>query len=226
MSCIFCNIDTSKIENTIIEESKNFYVMTSLGSLVDGYLIIVSKKHLNSMSELSAEEINEYQSLIDKYRKKLKKIYNKYPIVFEHGCPILNSNMNASSIVHAHSHIVNHNFIDENSIIKKYKFKRINSLLDLTKNENYIMYLNDKNKYYISNNFPSVSQLMRKLIADDLGYNEKYDWRKERFIDNIDLTIKKFKNNSIICSKINDISFEIFNIVKKDYDSFDLCLIK
>ena len=52
MNCVFCNIDKSRPENTIIEESDNFIVLPTIGALVDGYLMIVSKKHINSMSEL------------------------------------------------------------------------------------------------------------------------------------------------------------------------------
>ena len=68
MNCIFCNIDNRKIENTIIEETDNFYILPTLGSLVDGYLLIISKKHINSMSELSNQEKEEYKSILKKYR--------------------------------------------------------------------------------------------------------------------------------------------------------------
>ena len=51
-NCPFCNIDTSKIYNTIFEETKNFVVMTTKGSLTDGYIIIVSKKHFYNILEL------------------------------------------------------------------------------------------------------------------------------------------------------------------------------
>ena len=44
MDCVFCNIDNSKVENTIIDESDNFFVLPTIGSLVNGYLLIVSKR--------------------------------------------------------------------------------------------------------------------------------------------------------------------------------------
>ena len=193
MNCTFCNIDTSKIENTIIEETNNFLILPSIGSLVDGYLLIVSKRHVNSMANLSENEKKEYEFLINKYRNLFKKIYNKFPIIFEHGSPILNSNMKASSVIHAHSHIVNHNFIDENSIIKKLKFKEMDNLKFLSKDKNYIMYINSDNKYYITNDFKPISQIIRKIIAKDLGYENMFDWKKYEFLENIYSTIKKTK---------------------------------
>ena len=193
MNCVFCNVDKRQIENTIIDESKNFIVLPSIGALVDGYLIIVSKKHINSMSELKENERVEYEFLIEKYRKKFKKIYNKFPIIFEHGSPINNSVMKVSSIIHAHTHIVNHKFIDEKKVIKKLNFKKVDNLNSLLRKQNYIMYINQKNVCYISYNFEPKSQMMRRIIAQELGYENKFDWKKEMFIENIYLTIRKFK---------------------------------
>lgn len=44
--CPFCNLNTKNIENTILEETENFYIIPSLGALVDGYILVVSKKTL------------------------------------------------------------------------------------------------------------------------------------------------------------------------------------
>lgn len=196
MNCVFCNIDKSRTENTIIEESDNFIVLPTIGALVDGYLMIVSKKHINSMSELKENEKIEYEFLIEKYRNKFKNIYNKFPIIFEHGSPINDSDMKASSVIHAHTHIVNHKFINEESIVKNLNFKILENLNYLSKEQNYIMYINPENICYVSYNFEPVSQMMRKIIAKDLGYENKFDWKKEIFIENINSTIKKFTEGS------------------------------
>ena len=192
MKCIFCDIDHSKIENTIIEETEYFYILPTLGSLVDGYILIVTKRHINSMSELNENELIEYKNIIEKYKNLFKKIYNKAPIVFEHGTPNQNSEMKANSVTHAHTHIVNINFSNENEILEKYNFKKINDFKEINKNTNYIKYISN-NKIYITYNFPSVSQLMRILIAEELNYKDKFDWKKERFDENIISTIERIK---------------------------------
>lgn len=43
MDCIFCDLDKSKLENTILEETENFIVVPALGSLTQGYVLIVAK---------------------------------------------------------------------------------------------------------------------------------------------------------------------------------------
>ena len=192
MKCIFCDMDHSKIENTIIEEKDYFYILPTLGSLVDGYILIVTKRHINSMSELNENELIEYKNIIEKYKNLFKKIYNKTPIVFEHGTPNQNSEMKANSVTHAHTHIVNINFSNEKEILEKYNFKQINDFKEINKNTNYIKYISN-NKIYITYNFPSVSQLMRILIAEELNYKDKFDWKKERFDENIISTIERIK---------------------------------
>lgn len=100
--------------------------------------------------------------------------------------------MKANSVTHAHTHIVNINFSNEKEILEKYNFKEINDFKEINKNMNYIKYISN-DKIYITYNFPSVSQLMRILIAEELNYKDKFDWKKERFDENIISTIERIK---------------------------------
>lgn len=192
-NCIFCVIDESKKYNTIIEETDNFLVLPAVGSLVDGYLLIVYKKHLYSLSSIKEEVKNEYISLINKYRELFKEKYGKYPIVFEHGSPDPKS-FCASCLIHAHSHIVNHNFTNEKEILNKENFKKIKSFYDVKKDTNYIYYKNDNGIDYVSYDFEPISQLMRLFVAKDLKIEDKYNWRTNMFEENIEKTINNFKN--------------------------------
>ena len=174
----------------MLEETNNFIIIPSLGSLVEGYLFIVSKKHYNNMNELGNIEKEEYFNLINKYRNKFINIYCEYPIIFEHG--YIEDN-NTSSVSHAHTHIVNYNFKDELSIINYLNFNIINGIDDIDKKRNYIMYISIDKKIYVSYDFNNVSQLMRVLIAKDLNIENKYNWKNNKFITNIKLTINKLK---------------------------------
>lgn len=189
MKCVFCDIDFSKIENTIIYEGEYFYVLPSVGALVDGYVLIVSKRHVESSICLNQIELNEYKYLINKFQNIFKKIYGKMPIVFEHGTF---DKYSASSVVHAHTHIVNVNFKNEKDILEKYNFFEISDFNLIDKSRNYIKYING-DKIYVTYDFPFVSQLMRILIADEIGISDKYDWKSEKFISNIVSTIEKLK---------------------------------
>lgn len=145
------------------------------------------------MAELNNEEKEEYFTLINKYRELFKKIYNKYPIIFEHGDT--DDNINTSSVKHAHTHIVNHNFKNELNIINELNFCLVNNINDIKLKNNYIMYINQYNQIYVTYNYNSISQLMRILIAKDLDIEDKYNWKRNKFNKNIKLTIDKIKNN-------------------------------
>lgn len=191
--CILCNLDYSKLENTIIEETDNFKIVPAVGSFVDGYLLIVSKRHVYSMVDLNDAEKKEYKKLIEKYRNKFNEIYGKYPIVFEHGTPIVHSKKKASSIVHAHTHIINYNFYDNEKIIDYMNFNKIRDINFINRRSNYITYIDHFGNCYVSYDFDSTSQLMRKLVAEELGLGDEYNWKSYMFMENIISTIDKFR---------------------------------
>ena len=226
--CIFCNIDTTKIYNTILDETDNFVVVPTLGSLVEGYILIVSKKHIFNIGELSIKEQDEYINLVNKYRELFNKIYGKYPIVFEHGTSKNDLNLTSSSVIHAHTHIVNHSFKNESEILNDLNLEEIYSTNDILIDKNYIFYTSQSGKMYITYDFERTSQLMRILIARDLGFEDKYNWKSEEFLDNVEKTIKKIKDNRIpnIEEKhlyeldINDTFFDSLRLDYKDFNKW------
>lgn len=189
--CNFCDLDKSIYYNKILEETKNFFVIPALGSLVEGYVLIVTKEHINSMMELDDIILEEYNKLIEKYRNIYNILYGKYPIIFEHGTPNING-LCTSCVTHAHSHIVNHNYKNESEILKTLNFKKINSINDI-KYQNYIFYQNPLGENFVTYEYNPVRQIMRLLIAKDLKLEEKYNWRQYPFHENIDKTINKIQ---------------------------------
>ena len=192
MSCPFCNFNNDDISNTIIEQTQNFLILPSKGALCDGYLLIVPKQHLNSMNELDNKQKEELNIIIEKYQKKFFEIYNKSPIFFEHGSSQTQI-MSASSVTHAHMHIVNHNFSNQNQIISELNFQKVDKKIFFkNQNKNYISYISPNGEYYISYNFKPVSQQMRIYIARDLNLTDCYNWKTFGFENNIIETIKNF----------------------------------
>ena len=224
--CIYSNIDKDKIYNTILDETDNFIVVPTLGSLVEGYILIVSKHHIYNMGELNNKEKEEYIDLINKYRELFNKIYGSYPIVFEHGTSKKDITLTSSSVIHAHTHIVNHSFKNELEIINNLNLEEIDKINNIVSDKNYIFYISKSGKKYITYYYMNTSQLMRILMAKDLGYESKYNWKNDAFLDNIEKTIKK-----IMADKINkieekylyelDINDTFFDSLRLDYKDFN-----
>jgi diadenosine tetraphosphate (Ap4A) HIT family hydrolase len=85
-------------------ESRNFAAIPSLGSLVEGWLLLVPKKHFISMGALPEELVAEMEGMKAKITAHVGNEYGE-ACVFEHG-PAFASRKVGCSVDHAHLHIV------------------------------------------------------------------------------------------------------------------------
>ena len=74
--CIACEIGKGNIipPGGIIYETDNFFIQQDLETPLKGFLVIVSKKHLKSIAQLSLDEVTELTYLIYKSRFALNEI--------------------------------------------------------------------------------------------------------------------------------------------------------
>ena len=97
--CQFCEIQKGNPE--LVEITKSLKVITNRFpySLWDGqgvvdHLMIVPKKHLDSLNDLSLEEAHEYLQLVSRYENEGYNIYARTPV------------SNRRTIVHQHTHLI------------------------------------------------------------------------------------------------------------------------
>jgi len=202
MNCRFCEIfkngEMKPVYDKPLDETSHFYVVPVLGCLVKGYIMIVSKQHVNSMCYLEKPEKEELKALLEKYRDILKEIYGFYPVVFEHGSSNADSDMSAGSVRHAHMHMVPIKLGNQNEMIESLRLEKI---VDLSKffssvfDKPYIFFMDNARNTYLHNiidiTFPS--QTIRRWIAKDIGLEDQWDWRKDFFEENIITTIDELK---------------------------------
>ena len=76
VECIACSIQSGEVTIPIerIAETKNFVVEQDLEWPIEGFLVIVSRKHINSVDELNEQEMNEFAQLLRKIRVILRKL--------------------------------------------------------------------------------------------------------------------------------------------------------
>jgi diadenosine tetraphosphate (Ap4A) HIT family hydrolase len=103
-SCRFC---TQPEKERILFETENFYVMVSLGPIVEGYLLIVTKQHIGACFNIPPNIITEFLELKDLVRRILISHYGSC-IFFEHGKvgSSLKFNYSNKHCYHAHLHCV------------------------------------------------------------------------------------------------------------------------
>ena len=77
--CIFCEAidkDVDDIKNLVVHKSTNTLIIMNLYPYNNGHLMIVPKRHLGSVDQLSVEESHELMDQILLAEKILRKIYS------------------------------------------------------------------------------------------------------------------------------------------------------
>ena len=170
--------------NEVLLESNSYVVTTSLGAFIEGWTLLISKRHVTSMSQLSLPEIEELDSLIYEIRKTIETNYGP-SIVFEHGALTPGTNFGCG-IDHAHVHIVP--FEDSilpilNKELPGIRWQELGKLEDITLERRQYLFVIDKQQQngLVSNPEEIPSQFMRRVIAKYLGIPEYFDYHKYSF---------------------------------------------
>src|ERR1017187_660591 len=210
------NFNDDNYYNQALFETSNFKVIPSLGSLVEGWLLIIPKKHFISIRAINNSKLySELESLTKQVLDILKFEYGEV-ILFEHG-PVESNKLVGCGVDYAHLHLVpsRFNLIDG---IKKYynynyKWEKVSSIENTPKHkdkEQAYLYIQDQfsNSFITySDNIPS--QLFRKVIANELGTPEDFDWKENHNVENIKKTILRL---SKYAQKINKVNVEIYQV--------------
>lgn len=177
------------LESRIVYETDNFAVIPTLGALVEGYLLVVSKKHYECIGKLPDDLLLELDKVVDKVKSVIWSVYKENVVCFEHGA-ISCSNKFGGCVDHAHLHIVPCNDV-LSSMIKDcgMELVPIDSTDTLShiadKNQPYLYWEDsDGRKFVIQDGF-IPSQFFRKIIASYYSVAEQWDWRQDLNLENL-----------------------------------------
>lgn len=201
------NFFSSESYNQVLFQSENFVVIPSLGSLIEGWLLIVPKEYSLCMGNLSSTLLLELKNLTSFVTAILKSEYG-HVVSFEHGAHLPN-NAIGCGVDYAHLHLVpldinlkseltsNNYLLDWNEV----------SGIELTSlyaaNNLPYLYIEKDGQHFIASNSNIPSQLFRKIIANFLGMPNQYDWKSFSKIDQINRTIARLENYPDFRSEIN-----------------------
>ena len=79
--CPFC----SEEKETMLEESKYFYVIPARAQYCVDHILIVPKRHICLLKSLNHEELEEMMDLINKWDNKLRKHYKNISLLLRDG---------------------------------------------------------------------------------------------------------------------------------------------
>jgi len=188
--------DNREFYDEVLDENDDFFVIPALGSLVEDYVLIVSKRHVLSMCYLNEQEKKNLIDITNKLRMRLKERYDFFPIVFEHGASHSDMNRSACCVIHAHVHVVPIRLSCQEEMCSALEISEIagfEALYKLGKDKPYISFLDNTEKMFFRDvsGAAMLSQIIRQWIARDLG-TTRWDWRLHHFEKNIRATIDEF----------------------------------
>ncbi len=202
--CPYCKeFEEGKLEirgedlgSRILFESDNFLVFPSLGQIVEGYLLIATKKHYIGMAEVPKILYPELEKVQEKVRKVLTENYSS-PLFFEHGA-VSEFKRGGCCIEHAHLHSVPVELDILEDLAKHFKCSQISSFSELkiqseTQTPYFFLQDNSGRRYLFQ--VPEVvpSQYIRQIIAKKLNCGEKWDWRSYLGLEELKKTLEKLR---------------------------------
>ena len=198
---IYKNTD---ISSRVIGETRSFIVFPTIGHFIKYYLIIIPKRHIESMSKLEIDELIELQQFIEKIKTALSQY--GYVVCFEHGGGLKVGG--SCSVYHAHMHIMplpsklrlSSFFHDNCSIEQSNNFtecyislKNTSQYLFTMETDGNISFIDTSNTSHLYS-----SQYFRKKISDYYKINASWNWREYNSIEeNLMDTIRKLKISNI-----------------------------
>jgi hypothetical protein len=144
------------------------------------------------MAHLNKPLLSELNILRREVRDLLTKRYS-HPIAFEHG-PGLPIGMGGGCIDHAHIHVLPSE-IDLLPLLSKYDMKLIgdtNYTYEIERKDRpYLLYEDQRGHIYMGNGENVPSQFIRRIIANELGIPDQWDYAVFPKYELIEATIDK-----------------------------------
>lgn len=206
MNCSYCsNILATHAQGArapwdkILGETPNFVVTPTLGALVEGWLLVISRTHAPAMGSLPVNRLRELGRLLIQVRQQVEMSYGCPTVAFEHGS-VCDGTAFGCGVDHAHTHIVPLGTaltpIIERELKRPLEWREIPNFEDLAgfyaQRRPYIYvseHVGDAGRYTNPQDIPS--QLTRRAIANYLGIPRQYDYREHAFEANVTRTCER-----------------------------------
>ncbi|MDD5191619.1 MAG: HIT domain-containing protein [Candidatus Nanoarchaeia archaeon] len=207
MSSNCCRLGRAINQDRVLCQTSNFFVIPTLGPIgIEGYLLIVPKKHYLGFAEVPPKLYPELNELLSSVKGIIKSEYKKPALIFEHG-PRVGKPKSGQSIDHAHLHVVPGIDITKDwalDLMSRLKgeglFYRVERVEGFEKGkillERGVSYLYVENldgwKLLSEQNFNRPSQYFRKMVANYVNPNA-WNWKRNPDRETLEKTVERLK---------------------------------
>ena len=176
---IFASMMGSRLASRIVYEDEDFVVMPPLGEFMEGGLLVLTRQHVLSLAHLRPEAYARLERLLVAIREAVRSRWGVAPLVFEHG-PAPEWSKGVCCVDHAHLNIFPaavgvHAHLAERMHLP---LKELSELTRLQRAEFGYLFVQENDgsrRVYDAQNVPT--QLVRRIITNQLGIPERWHWR-------------------------------------------------
>ena len=197
INCRFCQL--SQCEVPIVERSIGIAI-PSFGALVEGWLLVVPRRHTVSLADLTIQERVEFCRLVEQAEKLVASNY-EHCVMFEHG-PARQGRKAGCGVDHAHLHIVPINMMlhkavttdeDGHDLQWRPAAQPWDAEIDHSVGFDYLFVREADGMGWVAATPAAPSQLFRRAIAKHLGY-AVWDWKQDFHYEIVSSTYKRLLN--------------------------------
>ena len=177
---LFATMLGERLPSRIVYEDADFIVMPPLGEFIEGGLLVLTREHVLSMAHLRPGQFDRLERLVSAIGEVLLKRWGVAPLVFEHG-PAPSAGKGVCCVDHAHLNVFPAKVqVHPHLMGRSHEpVARLANLARLKDREYGYLFVqeNDGIRHtYDGRDVPT--QLVRRIIATQLGMPERWHWRE------------------------------------------------
>ncbi len=170
--CPFC--DPEEMRSRIVMETEHFYVVPTKGQIVEGYVLVIPKRHAACYGDLTEAELTEAEGILARLRTAITDEYGQAPIVWEHG-------IIGQTVKHGHIHVFPCAPDLKEAIAAKFPdnepMKALDELREVFRREGpYLFYESAAGVRTLFHVF-RIPMYLRIVAAEALQHPERANWR-------------------------------------------------
>lgn len=199
-NCIFCEVLPNPRSAFDVSQpigNGNVSIMPTLGMLLPGYLLAVSREHITSFAQLSSDRLQEVDGSLANIDTQLSPLFGDYFRCESGSDNVAQFCGSGGCIDHAHQHLVPAADVGTH-ILKALPWEQMDAYEDIAayRGKPYI-YLGKAGLHYIVPEPNLPGQWMRRQLAD-IRNLRSWDYALDPGLNNLNETLTKLKTNSTL----------------------------
>ncbi len=173
--------------------------LAGLGSVIPGYVLLMPRRHVRSMGELTMPEISHVFDAAWRMADRVVKVFGGSVALVEHGSSGHEHGPSGACIDHAHIHLFPLDTGISPGLFRIPGVRRVGGLSELSdlaqRGLNYYYCASDRASGYLAVEPQLRSQQARRIWAGAMGRQDEWDWALFPFLANARLTVAKLRRD-------------------------------